>query len=513
MTDPGTLRPFERRMITLSIMAATIMQTLDGTIANVALPHMQGTLSASQDQIAWVLTSYIVAAAIATPLTGWLVDRFGQKQVFLTSVIGFTVASALCGLSDSLAEIVAARLLQGVFGAALVPMSQVVLMDINPPAKQGSAMAVWGVGVMVGPILGPTLGGWLTDSYSWRWVFFINIPVGIITTYGIWRFIHPRPVSRRVQFDLFGFAALSIAIGALQMLLDRGQQNDWFSSTETWIEAITMGVAFTYFVAHTSLIRADRSFLDYRLLKNRNYATGLMFIFIVGLVMFATRALIPTMLEDLLDYPVTTTGLVTAPSGIGTMVSMLIAGRILGKIDLRLILFCGFAITAVSLFQMTGYSLDLSQGDIVWPGVIQGIGLGFVFVPLSTATFATLSPEMRAQGTAIFSLVRNIGSSIGISLVQAVLVHSTANSHAALVERITYVNPAWTNPGVASTYDLGRLSGAAALEGVITQQASMIAYINDFRLMLYLTLGVIPLVLFVRGAGRTAAAAAHAVMD
>jgi len=513
MTGSDTLRPLDRRMITLSIMAATIMQTLDGTIANVALPHMQGTLSASQDQIAWVLTSYIVAAAIATPLTGWLVDRFGQKPVFLASVIGFTVASALCGLSDSLAEIVAARLLQGLFGAALVPMSQVVLMDINPPAKQGSAMAIWGVGVMVGPILGPTLGGWLPDSYSWRWVFFINIPVGIMTTYGIWKFIHPRPVSRRVQFDLFGFAALSIAIGALQMLLDRGQQNDWFSSTETWIETITMTVAFTYFVAHTSLTRADRSFLDYRLLKNRNYATGLMFIFIVGLVMFATRALIPTMLEDLLDYPVTTTGLVTAPSGIGTMASMLLAGRILGKIDLRLILFCGFAITAVSLYQMTGYSLDLSQGDIVWPGVIQGIGLGFVFVPLSTATFATLSPEMRAQGTAIFSLVRNIGSSIGISLVQAVLVRSTANSHAALVERITYANPAWTNPGVASAYDVSRLSGAAALDRAITQQASMIAYINDFRLMLYLTLAVIPLVLFVHAPRRTAAAAAHAVMD
>jgi len=273
-----------------------------------------------------------------------------------------------------------------------------------------------------------------------------------------------------------------------------------------------MSVAFTYFVAHTALTRADRSFLDYRLLKNRNYASGLLFIFIVGLVMYATRALIPTMLENLLDYPVTTTGLVTAPSGIGTMASMLVAGRFLGKVDMRLFLFCGFAITALSLYQMTGYSQDLSQGDIVWPGVIQGIGLGFVFVPLSTATFATLSPEMRAQGTAIFSLVRNIGSSIGISLVQAVLVHSTANSHAALVERITYANPAWTNPAIVAAYDPGRLTGAAALDGLITQQASMIAYINDFRLMLYLTLAVIPLVLLVRipGAGT---AAAHAVVD
>jgi DHA2 family multidrug resistance protein len=225
--------PVNRRMITLSIMLATIMQTLDSTIANVALPHMQGSMSASQDQIAWVLTAYIVASAIATPLTGWLCDRFGQKNVFLASVAGFTATSALCGLSNSLAEIVFARLAQGVCGAALVPLSQVVLMEINPREKQGSAMAIWGVGVMVGPILGPTLGGWLTDSYNWRWVFFINIPVGAVALYGIWRYIAATPGARRLQFDLFGFASLSLTIGALQMLLDRGQQNDWFESTET----------------------------------------------------------------------------------------------------------------------------------------------------------------------------------------------------------------------------------------------------------------------------------------
>ncbi|MGO9512978.1 MAG: DHA2 family efflux MFS transporter permease subunit [Steroidobacteraceae bacterium] len=500
-------------MITLSIMLATIMQTLDLTIANVALPHMQGSLSASQDQIAWVLTAYIVAVAIATPLTGWLVDRFGQKKVFLASVIGFTVASALCGLSNSLLEIVAARLLQGLFGASLVPMSQVVLMEINPPEKQGSAMAFWGMGVTVGPILGPTLGGWLTDSYNWRWVFFINVPVGIIAAFGIWRYIHPARASRRMQFDLFGFTALSVAIGSLQMLLDRGQQNDWFSSNESWAEAIAMVLGFTYFVAHTALTRADKSFFDYRLLKNRNYVTGLLFIFVVGVVLFATRALIPTMLENLLDYPVATTGLVTAPTGIGSALSMLIAGRIVGRVDLRLILFAGFSITALSLWEMTAYSLDLSQSDIVWPGVLQGVGQGLVFVPLAAATFATLSPEMRSQGTAIFSLVRNIGSSIGISMVQTIFVRSTVTAHAGIVEKITYANPAWTNPAVASVYDLHRLSGAAALDGAITQQAAMIAYLNDFRLMLYLTLAVIPLLLILRAPRRSAVVEAHAAMD
>src|SRR5580698_5869083 len=250
-------RPLNRPMITLSIMLATILQTLDSTIANVALPHMQGSLSASQDQIAWVLTAYIVAAAIATPLTGWLVDRFGQKNILLVSIGGFTLASMLCGMANSLAQIVAARLLQGVFGAALVPMAQMVLMDINPREKQGSAMAVWGMGVMVGPILGPTLGGWLTDSYNWRWVFFINVPIGIIAFYGMWRFIRPDPGGRHSRFDVFGFTTLSLALGATQLMLDRGQQNDWFSSIETWSEAIVAVVAATYFAAHTALTPAN----------------------------------------------------------------------------------------------------------------------------------------------------------------------------------------------------------------------------------------------------------------
>lgn len=507
------MRPLNRRMITLSIMAATIMQTLDSTIANVALPHMQGTLSASQDQIAWVLTSYIVAAAIATPLTSWVVDRFSQRTVFLAAVIGFTIASLLCGISNSLAEIVAARLMQGVFGAALVPLSQMVLMEINPPEKQGPAMAIWGMGIMVGPILGPTLGGWLTDSYNWRWVFFINLPVGMVATYGIWKYIHPVRALRRMQFDVFGFASLSLAIGALQMVLDRGEQNDWFSSSETWVEAVIMVISFTYFVAHTAMTRADRSFFDHRLLKNRNYMTGLLFIFIVGLVMFSTRALLPTMLENLLNYPVETTGLVSAPSGIGTALAMLVIGRIMGRVNLRFVLFCGLSITAVALWQMTGYSLDLSQSDIVWPGVLQGIGIGLVFVPLSAATFATLSVEMRGQGTAVFSLIRNIGASIGISLAQTVLARTTVSAHAGLVEHITYANPAWVNPSIASAYDVARPSGVAALDGMITQQASMIGYIDDFRMMLYLTLAVIPLLILIREPKRSTSEDVQVAMD
>jgi DHA2 family multidrug resistance protein len=499
--------PLNRRMITLSIMLATLIQSLDGTIANVALPHMQGSLSASSDQITWVLTSFIVAAAIATPLNGWLCDRFGLKNVFLVSVAGFTVASVFCGISGSLVEIVLARVLQGVFGAALVPLSQAVLLDINPPEKHGSAMAVWGMGVMIGPILGPTLGGWLTDAYDWRWVFFINVPLGALAFYGIWKYIRPTTGARRIRFDAFGFVTLSLAIGALQMLLDRGEQNDWFGSTETWVEAILLALAAAYFIGHTLTRPAGQSFLDYRLLKNANYVTGLLLIFIVGMVLFATRALMPTMLQSLMGYPAALAGLVTAPSGLGTMISMLIVGKITGKVDFRLLLGIGFAITGVSLWQMTGYTLVMSQSDIVWPGIIQGLGLGLVFVPLSAATFATLTPAMRAEGTAIFSLVRNIGSSIGIALVQTLLTRNTQIAHASLGAHVNYANPALQDAGVSSVYNLANGAGMTALNGEITRQASMIAYVDDYWLMMILTLAVIPLLVLVRKPKHAAAAA------
>ena len=513
-TAPQGAPVINRGMITVSIMLATIIQALDGTIANVALPHMQGSLSATQDQVTWVLTSFIVAAAIATPLTGWLCDRFGQKNIFLVSIAGFTAASVLCGISGSLAQIVAARLLQGVFGAALVPLSQAVLLDINPREKHGSAMAVWGMGVMIGPILGPTLGGWLTDSYNWRWVFFINVPVGSLAFYGIWKYIRNVPAARRMKFDMFGFATLSIAIGALQMLLDRGEQNDWFASRETWIEAVVLAMSFSYFVAHTALRPAGKSFFDYRLLRNPNYVTGLLFIFIVGMVLFATRALTPSMLQGLMGYPAKIAGLVTAPSGLGTMLAMLVVGRLVGKVDLRLLLAAGFSITAFSLWQMSRYTLMLAQSDIVWPGVIQGIGLGLVFVPLSAATFATLAPEMRAEGTAIYSLIRNIGSSIGIALVQTLLVRNTQIAHSSLAAHVTNANAALQDPSIVSTYNFATSGGWEALNMEITRQASMIAYVDDFWLMLLMTLAVIPLLLLIRPPRKNAPVTIdHAAME
>ncbi|SCK29327.1 MDR family MFS transporter [Vogesella sp. LIG4] len=506
-----------RGMITLSIMLATIIQALDGTIANVALPHMQGSLSASQDQITWILTSFILASAIATPLTGWLCDRFSLKNVFMVSIAGFTLASVLCGLSESLLQIVLARFLQGVFGAALVPLSQSVLLEINPREKHGSAMAVWGMGVMVGPILGPTLGGWLTDSYDWRWVFFINLPVGMLAFYGVWRYIQPAEPRRGMRFDLFGFAMLSLAIGALQMMLDRGEQNDWFNATETWIEAGTLLLSSLYFIVHTACTQPGESFFDYRLLLNRNYATGLLLIFVVGMVLYATRALTPTLLQGLLGYPAKTAGMVTAPSGVGTMLAMMLVGRMVGKVDLRLLLMAGFGLTALSLWQMSHYNLSLSPADIVWPGLIQGIGLGLVFVPLSTATFATLSAQMRTEGTAIYSLIRNIGSSIGIALVQTLLVRNSHIMEGSLAARVSAASGGWLDPQAQGAFALDSSNGLATMLAEIRRQASMVAYVDDFWMMFLVTSAIIPLLLLVSPGQRTtpadAAESAHAAMD
>ncbi len=495
-------KPINKTMITVSIMLATIIQAIDGTIANVALPYMQGSFNATLEQVNWVLTSFIVATAVTTPLTGWLCDRFGLKHVFLVSIGGFTLASMLCGLANTLPEIVFARILQGVCGAALVPLSQAVLLNINTKEQHGSAMAIWGVGVMIGPMLGPMLGGYLTDNYSWRWVFLINLPIGALAFWGIYRYIERVPGPRQIVFDLRGFVSLSLAVAALQLMLDRGQENDWFESVETWAEFITMAVNMTYFVIHTLKARQGQSFFEYRLLKNMNYVMGLIFIFIVGLVLFATRSLTPSMLQGLLSYSALQAGWVLAPSGLGTMVAMLVVGKLVGKFDVRYILVLGFALTAYSLFQMSGYSLEIAEKEIIWPGFVQGVGLGLIFVPLSTATFATLTPELRAEGTAIYSLVRNLGSSIGIALVQTLLIRNTQAMHATLVQNITpdKLNPASATLGPG--FDLSTLAGLATVSQEIERQATMVGYVDDFWMMFILTLVILPLVLLIKPMAR-----------
>jgi MFS transporter, DHA2 family, multidrug resistance protein len=486
-----------RAAITISIMLATIMQAIDTTIANVALPHIQGSLSAAQDQITWVLTSYIVAAAIMTPLTGWLAGAFGIKRVFLVSVAGFTAASALCGVAETLTQMVLFRLLQGICGAALMPLSQAVLLRINPPERHGRAMAVWGTGVMVGPIVGPALGGWLTDYYNWRWVFYINLPVGIIAFIGILVFIHESRRAQRDRFDFFGFGALGVAIGALQMLLDRGELKDWFHSTEIWVEATVAGLALYLFVVHT-MTTSERPFLNRDLLRDPNFVAGLVVMFFVGVIMFATLALLPTMLQQLMHYPVATSGLVIAPRGIGTMIGMFLVGRIINLVDIRLIILSGLALTTLSLYQMSGFSLGMDMQPIVVSGLVQGFGLGFVFVPLSTISFATLPRSILTQGTAVFSLMRNIGSSIGIAILEALFVENTQAVHSRLVEHLRPDNPLAQAPYLLPPYSLSTTPGIAALNVEVTRQAQMVAYIDDFKLMMVIAFVSAPLLLLLR---------------
>ncbi|SMF02183.1 MFS transporter, DHA2 family, multidrug resistance protein [Tistlia consotensis] len=491
-----------RALVTVSIMLATIMQALDTTIANVALPHIQGSMSATQDQISWVLTSYIVAAAIMTPPTGFLAARFGRKRIFAVSIIGFTVASMLCGAATSLPEIVAFRLLQGMFGAGLVPLSQSVLLDTYPKEQHGQAMAIWGMGVMVGPILGPTLGGYLTDLYSWRYTFYVNLPFGALALTGILLFVHETERDGRRPFDLFGFALLSIAIGALQMMLDRGQSQDWFSAREIIFEAVAAGLFFYLFLVQ--MFTAEHPFLEPKLFTDRNLAVGLFFIFIVGIVLLATLALLPPFLQDLMGFPVLTAGLVLAPRGIGTMAAMFLVGRLIRRVDIRLLVLFGLGMTAYSLWQMAEFTTEVSSWTVIRSGMTQGMGLGFLFVPLSTVTFATLDPKLRTEGASMFSLMRNIGSSIGISVVVTLLAENTQVLHSALAAHVSPLNPMMHAPFLPGAWSLGSTAGLAALNQQITDQALTIGYLDDFRLMMWLVLGAIPFLLLLRSPKRTA---------
>ena len=499
-----------RAAITVCVILATLMQALDTTIANVALPYMQGSVSASQDQIAWVLTSYIVAAAIMTPPTGYLAGRFGLKRLFLVSIAGFTVASMLCGMAQSLVQIVLFRVLQGLFGAALVPLSQTTLMNINPKERQGSAMALWGVAVMAGPVLGPVLGGWLTQAFSWRFVFYINLPIGVLAFAGMTTFLPDAARNPLAKLDWFGFGTLSLTIAAMQVALDRGEQLDWFSSGEIVTETIIAASALYLFLAHTFTARAP--FVRPSLFRDRNFTAGILFISIVGLTYYASLALQPPYLQNLMDYPIVSAGLVMGPRGVGTMGAMLAVGKLIGRVDTRFLLATGLGLTAWSFYVMTGWTPGVSQMTIITIGVIQGIGLGFLFVPLSVVTLSTLPPEVRAEGAGLYSLSRNIGSSVGISVVNSLLTRNTQVNHAAIAQHVTGVNRTFTDPVIAQFWNPLTATGRAALDAVITRQAQIIAYIDDYQLLMIATLAVMPLLIVFKRAP-TAGADQHMVLE
>jgi DHA2 family multidrug resistance protein len=490
-TLPPSPKP-NRAWVTVSVMLTTIMQAVDTTIANVALPHMQGTMGTTQEQISWVLTSYIVAAAIFMPLTGFMSARVGRKRVFMVSVAGFTLASMLCGAAQSLPQIVLFRLLQGIFGACLVPLSQSVLLDAYPRERHGWAMAIWGMGVMVGPIVGPSLGGWLTEYYSWRWVFYINLPLGLLAWFGLATYVKETPVDPNRQFDWLGFVLLSTGIAALQLMLDRGQSQDWFHSPEVVIEAMIVCFGLYLFVAH--MFTCNHPYIEPDLFKDRNFSVGLMLIFMVGVILLASLALLPPFLQNLMGYPVVDVGVLLAPRGIGTMMAMIIVGKLAGRFEARLVIGFGLCLTSLSMWQMTKFTTDITSWTVISTGLLQGFGLGFIFVPLTTLTFASLAPHLRNEGTALFSLIRNIGGSIGISVVITYLAQRTQINHAVFSEAINPFNFGLQMAIEAGSVDLNTSLGLAMANTEVTRQAALLAYLQDFRLMMFVSLSALPLV-------------------
>lgn len=473
----------DRMIVTVSAMIATLMQALDNTIANVALPHMQGSLSATSDQITWVLTSYIVTAAIFTAPVGWLAGRFGRKNFFVATLVGFTVASMLCGVAESLPEMVFFRALQGMCGAALVPLSQTTMFDLYTVEQRGSAMAAWGMGVMVGPIMGPTLGGYLTDMYNWRWVFYVNVPFGVLAVAGLWFFMKDEGRNAGLKFDWLGFGVLSLGLAAFQLFLDRGESQDWFGSTEIIIEAVLAGLGLYLFVVH--MFTAKQPFITPQIFADRNFLGGFFMMFTMGLVLLSSSALLPPYLQNLGNYSVTDAGLLMAPRGVGTMIAMMIAGRLSSRMDPRLLMLGGIVMMTIAVWFMTGWTPDVSARSVIAATMLQGFGMGFVFIPLQVVAFATLDPKYRTDGASLFALMRNIGSAIGVSLAVVLLTQSTATMHSQLAEQITPFNRALETGAAGLFMNPHVPMGLAALDGAITRQSSIIAYGNVFESMLF----------------------------
>ncbi|MEH2473853.1 DHA2 family multidrug resistance protein [Nitrobacteraceae bacterium AZCC 2161] len=492
---PIAVPGLRRNMVTICAMTATIMQALDTTIANVALPYMQGSLSASQDQVNWVLTSYIVAAAIMTAPVGWIANRFGRKKIFIICSAGFTVASVMCGLAQDITQMVLFRLLQGVFGAALVPLSQAVMLDSYALHERAKAMSIWGMGVMLGPIMGPSLGAWLTETYSWHWVFFVNLPFGIVTVAGLLVFMDETKQNLELKFDWFGFAALAVGIGSMQLALDRGEQLGWLESNEIIAESIIAIIGFYYFFAHS--FTTAKPFIQFAIFKDKNFVGGCVFMAVMGLVLYSTMALSSPYLQNVIGYPILTAGLLLATRGSGTFVAMMLVGRFMKYVEARTLIMSGMALMSVSLFFTSRWTDQTGVSEIVIVSIAQGFGLGLVFVPLSTVAFLTLPNHLRTDGTSMLTLLRNVASSIGISIVIAQLTSGTRMAHAVLVEHITPFNNALQMPNVSSMLDMTTDSGRALADAIVTVQAQIIAFGLDYQMVMLVTLCAIPLALMI----------------
>ena len=497
-----TQKVAHRALLTACAMIATLMQILDSTIANVALPYMQGSLSTTMDQITWVLTSYVIASAIMTAPVGWLAQRFGRKNLFIASVVGFTVTSMMCGAAQTLEEIVAFRIIQGICGAAIAPLSQAVMLDIYPFEQRAQAMAIFGIGIMVGPIMGPTLGGYLTDAFNWRWVFYVNLPFGIIATTGLVLFMPKTPVQKELRFDWTGFSVLALGIGAMQLMLDRGQTVDWFNSPEIILETILAGVGFYLFVVH--MFTAEKPFIPLAVFKDRNFSCAALMMFCTGTIMMASSALLAPSLQNLAGYPVSTAGTAMAPRGIGTMVAMLIASRLGGVyVDQRKLMAFGLIGLGFTLHSMADWWPDMPESQMVATLIIQGFCMGFVFNPMTVVAFATLPAHYRGDAAALQNLSRNIGAAIGVSVTEFMMVRSTQESHANIAEGITPFNRIFQHhDAVTQLLNPGTIHGAERLNEMITRQAQIIGFNNDYRMMAFVVIAPLLLLLFMRRPGK-----------
>lgn len=492
-TEPTPQIPAHAGWLKAAVILATLMQVLDMTIANVALPHMQAALGTSPESLSWVLTSYILASAVALPATGWLSDQIGRRTLYLLSVGSFVLASVLCGMATTLEQMVLFRVLQGLSGAFLTPLAQTVLLDSSPREKHGQAMAMYGMGVILGPVLGPIVGGWLTENLNWRWVFYVNVPVGLLAFSGLWLLL-PQVKRPPRRFDVAGFVLLAAALTALQLVLDRGEGEDWFDSVEIWVEMIVAISAFWLFAIH--IATAKSTLFDRSMLRDRNLAIAALFQGITGAVLVASMALLPLMLENLLGYPVFDAGLLLATRGLGAILTMAAAGRLVEHFSPSILITTGLLIISASFWEMSQWNLDVTGLTVGLNGFVQGLGMGFLFVPISAVAFSTLPVRHRTDASVLLNLTRSLGSSASVSIVLAILNRSTSVSHSDLVQHITpytMVDP--TALGLPEGLSQAMWS---ALNGEITRQATMIAFVDDFRFALIFTLCAIPLTLLIR---------------
>lgn len=480
-------------LVGVASMLATMLYAVDSTIVNVALPHMQGSLQATQDQAAWIVTSYIVISAIATPLAGWLATRFGLRQVLSIAIAGFTLGSVLCGIATDLTEIVVFRMVQGAFGAALVPLSQVVLLREFPRDKHARVMALWGMGVMVGPVIGPTLGGWLTDTWSWRWAFFINVPIGAIAWMSLMASVPKSEADARRPFDMTGFVLLSLGLGLFQLMLDRGQTVDWFESTEVVAYAFFSAIAVYMFLVHTTTVR--HPFVDLHLFQDRNFTVSLVMMFVVGITIISPSVLLPGFLQQLKGYTPTQAGWLVAARGLSAIVAMMVGARLSSAIGPRPTMVIGILAAAVSLWMMGSFSVDTQPSEVVLTGVIQGFGSPLTFMPLTMVGFSTLPDRARTEAGSLHTLLRNIGASVGVSVTVALLARSAQVNQSYLTEHFTpFSYDRWLQAGATP----GENTSTGLLVGEIGRQATAIAYSNDFYVLAACTLLTLPLLLALR---------------